>query len=248
MTNPKDIQTRLTEEEFQNIETAAIHTSYRQEKAILECVKAGDLELLQKTYQNLPAVRYGRMSSSSNPIKQLFYGGIANTTLVTRYAIEGGMDEERAFSLSDIYIKKMERATKKQDLEELNMQMAVDFTKQVAMAKEKARSHYSTPILQTMHLIYEHSHEKILLEDLASQVNLSPKYLSALFKKETGVSISDYVRQRRVEAAEGMLRYSDYSYSDIGNILAFCSQSHFISVFRKETGLTPRQYRARYGR
>ena len=48
-------------------------------------------------------------------------------------------------------------------------------------------------------------------------------------------------------AVEGMLRYSDYSYSDIGNILAFCSQSHFISVFRKATGLTPRQYRARYG-
>lgn len=247
MTNPKDIQTRLTEEEFQNIETAAIHTSYRQEKAILECVKAGDLELLQKTYQNLPAVRYGRMSSSSNPIKQLFYGGIANTTLVTRYAIEGGMDEERAFSLSDIYIKKMERATKEQDLEELNMQMAIDFTKQVAMAKEKARSHYSTPILQTMHLIYERSHEKILLEDLASQVNLSPKYLSALFKKETGQTISNYILHTRIEEAKHLLTYTDYSSSQISEHLAFHSQSYFIQVFKSTTGLTPNQYRNKQG-
>lgn len=58
----------------------------------------------------------------------------------------------------------------------------------------------------------------------------------------------ELLRDANPKAVEGMLRYSDYSYSDIGNILAFCSQSLFISVFRKETGLTPRQYRARYGR
>ena len=98
-----------------------------------------------------------------------------------------------------------------------------------------------------MDYIYDHLYEQIRLSDLAAQVGLNESYLSVLFKKETGVSISDYVRQRRVEAAEGMLRYSDYSCSDIGNFLAFCSQSHFISVFRKATGLTPRQYRARYG-
>ena len=98
-----------------------------------------------------------------------------------------------------------------------------------------------------MDYIYDHLYEQIRVSDLAALTELNESYLSVLFKKETGKTISDYVRQRRVEAAEGMLRYSDYSCSDIANYLAFCSQSHFISVFRKATGLTPRQYRQRYG-
>lgn len=46
------------------------------------------------------------MTSSNSKLKLLFYASIANTTLVTRYAIEGGLNEETAFSLSDVYIRK----------------------------------------------------------------------------------------------------------------------------------------------
>ena len=98
-----------------------------------------------------------------------------------------------------------------------------------------------------MDYIDDHLHEQIPVSDLAAKLELNQSYLSVLFKKETGLTISDYIRQRRVEAAKGMLRYSSYSCSDIGNYLSFCSQSHFISVFRKATGMTPRQYRARFG-
>ena len=54
----------------------------------------------------------------------LFYASIANTTLVTRYAIEGGLNEETAFSLSDVYIRKMEQCTDVDALMKLNEQMA----------------------------------------------------------------------------------------------------------------------------
>ena len=245
MEQENDIRRHLVKEQFENIETARIHTSYRQEKAILECVKAGNLELLERTYRSSPAIRYGRMTSSSSPLKQLFYGSIANTTLITRYAIEGGVDEETAFSLSDIYIKKMERCRTCEELEQLNEQMAIDFTMQVADAQKKMRSHYSTPILQTMQLIYEHSHEKILLEDLAQTVGLSPKYLSALFKKETGQTISNYILSMRIEEAKYLLTYTDYTSSQISEYLAFHSQSYFIHLFKKATSLTPNQYRSR---
>ncbi|MDD6194385.1 MAG: AraC family transcriptional regulator, partial [Lachnospiraceae bacterium] len=176
-----------------------------------------------------------------------FYGGIANTTLVTRYAIEGGMDEEKAFSLSDIYIKRMESCTTPDGLEQLNQEMAIDFTRQVAEAKTKKYAHCSGPILQTMHLIYEHSHEKILLEDLARQVGLSPKYLSYLFKKEAGQTISSYILDMRIEEAKHLLAYTDYTSSQISQYLAFHSQSYFIQVFKKATQLTPNQYRNKQG-
>ena len=94
-----DINFSLTHEMLENAENERIHTSYAQEKAILECVSNGDIHALENTYYSLPTTVYGKMTSSNSKLKLLFYASIANTTLVTRYAIEGGLNEETAFSL-----------------------------------------------------------------------------------------------------------------------------------------------------
>lgn len=73
-------------------------------------------------------------------IKITFYASIANTTLVTRYAIEGGLNEETAFSLSDVYIRKMEQCTDVDALMKLNEQMAIEFTLRVAEAKRRQKT------------------------------------------------------------------------------------------------------------
>ena len=92
-----DIKFSLTHEMLENAENERIHTSYAQEKAILECVSNGDIHALENTYYSLPTTVYGKMTSSNSKLKLLFYASIANTTLVTRYAIEGGLNEETAF-------------------------------------------------------------------------------------------------------------------------------------------------------
>ena len=55
--------------------------------------------------------------------------------------------------------------------------------------------------------------------------------------------MSAYMMRRRVETARNMLLHSDYSYAQIAVSLGFSSQSHFIRVFREQTGMTPAQYR-----
>ena len=115
-----DINFSLTHEMLENAENERIHTSYAQEKAILECVSNGDIYALENTYYSLPTTVYGKMTSSNSKLKLLFYASIANTTLVTRYAIEGGLNEETAFSLSDVYIRKMEQSTDVDALMKLN--------------------------------------------------------------------------------------------------------------------------------
>ena len=81
-----DINFSLTHEMLENAENERIHTSYAQEKAILECVSNGDIHALENTYYSLPTTVYGKMTSSNSKLKLLFYASIANTTLVTRYA------------------------------------------------------------------------------------------------------------------------------------------------------------------
>ena len=99
-----------------------------------------------------------------------------------------------------------------------------------------------------MEYIDLHLHMPIRLAELAEHVKLNPSYLSVLFKKETGVPVSEYILNRRIDTAKNMLLYSEYSASQISEILTFSSQSHFIRVFKKKEGMTPREYQVLHDR
>jgi AraC-like DNA-binding protein len=79
---------------------------------------------------------------------------------------------------------------------------------------------------------------------LAEEVNLSPKYLSDLFRRETGQTVLSYIQEQKIREAKFLLRHTEDSLGEISHRLNFSSQSYFTAVFRKTTNLTPRQYRA----
>ena len=83
---------------------------------------------------------------------------------------------------------------------------------------------------------------------LQSYTELSPSYLSRLFKKELGIAVSDYIREKKIDKAQNLLKYSDFTLVEIANYLSFSSQSHFIQTFEKLVGMTPKKYRDRYYR
>ncbi|MFT4145477.1 MAG: helix-turn-helix domain-containing protein [Mobilitalea sp.] len=226
---------------FENKEDSKVHTPYSQELTVLNCVKDGDAARLVSTYKTLPQTKYGNMSK--NPFKQLFYGCIANTTLVTRYAIEGGLEEESAFTLSDIYIKQMENCSTLYDLTLLNEKMALDFTERVSKAKSMKQLTYSKSISNCMNYITKNIHHKLTLASLAKGVNLTPKYLSFLFHKETGQTLMSYIEDKKVNEAKTLLSCSQYTSCQISDLLSFYSQSYFITVFKKHVGMTPKEYR-----
>jgi len=94
--------------------------------------------------------------------------------------------------------------------------------------------------------IYSNIKERITIADLAAYTGLSESYLSRVFKQNLGVSISDYIREKKIEKATHLLKYSDKPIIDIANYLSFSSQSHFIQIFEGFMGLTPKKYRDRY--
>jgi len=231
---------------FENREDFRIHSSYSEELSILSCVKEGNVSQLRATYKALPQFKYGNMSN--NPLRLLFYGCIANTTLVSRYAIEGGLNEETAFTLGDVYIRQMENCKTAYELNVSNENMVVDFTEQVAKAKTSNKPAYTEAISSCIDYIVKNIHEKITLDTLAGEVYLTPKYLSHLFRRETGQTLSSFISNQKIEEAKNLLSYSHYTYSQISNSLSFHSQSYFIAIFKKKVGITPRNYRSVYSK
>ena len=84
---------------------------------------------------------------------------------------------------------------------------------------------------------------KIRTADLAGLVGYTEYYLTEKFKKETGVSISQYVRFAKIERAKVLLESTDMSVREIADKLAFNTVNYFIQSFRDTTGYTPAQYR-----
>ena len=114
------------------------------------------------------------------------------------------------------------------------------------MRRIKLNGAYSRQIVHGVDYIITHLHSRILLEDAAKYLDISPAYLSRLFKKETGMTFSDFVNKQKIEEAAALLLYTEYSDTQISTLLAFSSQSYFIKVFRKYMGTTPKQYKKQY--
>lgn len=83
------------------------------------------------------------------------------------------------------------------------------------------------------------------LEKLAEIADTSPQHLSRLFKKECGVTITQYIRTQRVHEAELLIKTTDSPILEIAESLGFSSQNYFCNVFKSETGMTPSQYKAK---
>lgn len=90
--------------------------------------------------------------------------------------------------------------------------------------------------------IRENTAKKLTLNDVSKLFNISPNYLSVLFSKYNDVGFSDYINQCKVEAAKKMLMDEDMKIYEIADELGFESAFYFSRVFKKITGMSPRDY------
>lgn len=151
------------------------------------------------------------------------------------------MEMERAFRLSDFYIQKLDDVHTEEEVRRLHDEMVMDYAKK--MRKLFRSGADSKHINSCKEYIYSHIKDRITIEDIADALGVSASYLSRLFKKEVGISVSAYIRRQKIDIAKNLLRFSDYSTIEIANRLSFSSQSHFIQQFREVEGMTPKKFR-----
>ena len=87
--------------------------------------------------------------------------------------------------------------------------------------------------------------DDISLNTIASYVNMSPSYFSALFRKETEQTVVEYLTHVRMEKAKELLMCSSKKASDIGYEVGYKDAHYFSYIFKKLQKCTPREYRLR---
>lgn len=232
------IKEDLVKTEFYNRENTQNHLPYDREIAFYQSIKNGDMEEMKRLFEPLCVDGYGKLSG--NELRNHKYHLIITVAFITRYCIEGGLEMEVAYNLSDLYIRKIDVCNSLEELNGLHIELTEAYVKR--MQKCKTAHHFSKPVSKCIDYIYDNLHCKIQIEDLAEKCDLSCSYLSKLFHKETGTTIVHYIMEKKLEAAKNLLMFTDYSTSEIANYLSFSSESHFISSFKKSTGITPKKF------
>ena len=215
------------------------HNTLAIENVLMDIVSRGDTAALKSWLSQASAIQSGTIAKDQ--LRQIRNVFIVTATLASRAAIRGGMREDDAFSLSDAYIQRVELLTSHEKILNLQFHMLLEYTEQV---EQLHRGEHTTRLsLDVANYLRHHLSESVSVDAMAEALFLSRPYLSAKFKRETGVTLTDYILREKTEEAKRLLRYSDKSASAIASYLGFSSHGHFIKVFKKYDGLTPQEYR-----
>ena len=115
------------------------------------------------------------------------------------------------------------------------------------LLSERKETRSDTLVEQAKAFINSHYSEKLALADVSEHLNISSGHLSNTFKKYTGVTISDYIASVKIEHAKELIDTHKYLMYEISDLLGFENPYYFSKVFKKVTGIAPREYENRSG-
>lgn len=220
-------------------DTTEKHTSIFFEQEMLTYIKNGDTDGLKNF---LLTTNYGGAGvSTSDPLRQAKNNFNATATIVSRAAIDVGMDTETALTLSDNYMQLCELSPTIEETYKLLFNMVMDYTERIAAFSGK--NAYSSEIRNAIQYMSNHLTENITSQEIADSLYMSDSRLRAKFKQETGMSVHEYLLILKVNEAKKLLKLTDRSIIQIAYYLNFSSQSHFQNIFKSITGITPKQFR-----
>ena len=228
----------LIEEKIKNLDYQYVHPSYSLELELVRNVASGDYDSAITVMKRFALME--RATLAYNPLRSEKNSLIALCTVLTRAAIKGGVHTEDAFDMSDAVIKNIETIDTVMALKKYELEMVRIFTNLVNNA---AKHKYEYPVSKIIDYIYQNITSKITVSDLSRITHLSPDYISRIFNKEVGTSITDYIQEKKVEASKSFLLYKSMSITHIAAIFDFCNHGYYSKVFKKHTGYSPAEFR-----
>ncbi len=216
--------------------TTANPYPYDKEKALISKVKAGNSQEAKGILNDLLGYV---LFSGGNRLETVKARAIELCSLLSRAAIEGGAATDSILKINNQFLKSLQQIN---DLDSLcfKLQESVEvFTE--SMFNYIPSKNYEL-MKKAMLYISNNFSSNVTLEEVANHVHLNPAYFSSVFKQSAGSSFKEYLNMVRIEESKRLLANTDYSIIDIAIATGFEDQSYFSKVFKKYTGLTPKQY------
>lgn len=237
--SPKALSPEIVQTNYDKKENYVYNKSYVLEEAILKLVRTGNIEGFNSLLFNDDNFHIG--VTGNNAIRQLKNNIIIITTLCTRAAIDGGLEYDTAYELSDHFIQLTEQTDNPDILYEILGKIAYTFAEKVSQAQTPTSA--DGRLQKAILYIKQNTNQHITVGDVARYVGFSKSYFSTYFKENLGFSVRDFILRCKLEEGRRLLQFTNKSISTISTFLCFSSQSHFQTAFKKQFGMTPNEYR-----
>ncbi len=230
---------QLTNESTPNITLAPqFMQRYLNEEKGLTAVTVGDYQTAEKYL--LPGAHIQIELRQSNPIRNYKNYIISLNTLLRKAAQKGHVHPVYIDDLSRQLSMKVETLSSLRELSACPREM---IRKYCLLVQRFSNQNYSLVVKKIIHLIHLEPESNLSLDAIASRLELSRTYISSLFKKETGITLTEYVNKSKMDYAAALL---DYGYTSIKEVSLACGisdQSYFSKLFKRYQGVAPKEYR-----
>ena len=210
---------------------------YDKERLLISKLKTGDVTEAKALLNDLLGYVF---FSQGNNLEIIKSRSLELCSLLSRAAIEGGATSDSILKVNNQLLTIIPTLNNMDDLC-YKLQEAIDAFTDCMF--EHIPNKNSEIIKKTIRYISQNYANPLTLELVANQVHLNPSYFSTLFKQSTGSSFKEYLNMVRVEESKRLLANTDYALIDIAIATGFEDQSYFTKVFKRYTGLTPKQFR-----
>lgn len=206
------------------------------QQLIIENIRLGRLNLIQdqvdKFFSRLKLLPYSEIMMM---LSQLVYV----TSNIINHIYNSDKNSEQ------LNFKALKREFEKLDtLEEIKQWLVNIYVEAVNKKGELNKTSHKSYVDEVLKVIQkDYSISELTVEELASKVGLSVNYLRAIFKEQTGVTLSDYVNNYRYEIARDLLLNTELTISEICEKIGIYNANYFYTLFKKHNGQTPSQFR-----
>lgn len=211
---------------------------YNAERELMQAVSQGAVNKIEKIFANPSAFAFERRAD--DPVRNMKNYLIISNTLLRKAAEYGSVHPFYIDGLSTEFAKRIEKIKTVAEANEFFDEM---MRKYCALVKKHSMKDYSLLVQKVMTIIDADLTADLGLKRLAEILNVNASYLSALFKKETGKTLTEYVTEKRVNHAVHLLQATNLQIQTIAQHCGIFDVNYFAKIFRKYTGKSPKEYR-----
>ena len=226
-----------------SFDLSALERNYESENLLMEAVSRGKLH--QVTAVAATVFNNGAEQRLNDSLRDRKNNLVILKTLLRKAAEYGGVHPMHLHRLSSHYAGRIENVRSIRQSITLQESMIRDYCQ---LVKQHSLSRYSHYVGKTITLVQYDLTADLRLNTIAGKLNVNSSYLSSLFRREYGCTLTEYVNRERIDRGLYLLQRTEKTVQEIAAECGFQDVNYFIKLFKKQTGCTPNRYRARTGK
>ena len=215
-----------------------IERRYQYENLLMEAVATGQMDRIRQYLSSFNSTSFKQRQPDM--LREMKNYCIICNTILRKAAERGGVHPFFLDEASSAFARRIERLSTKKTCIEMLKEMALAYGKMVA---ENSTGDYSPIVKSSVVYIWNHLQEPLTLSHLAERQNVSKGYLSAIFKKETGKTLTEFVREARIKNAIRLLQTTNLQVQTVSQYCGILDLQYFCKQFKRVTGKSPKEYR-----